>query len=385
MDQQKRPVSLSRGNTSDQKIHALTSARFFAALYVVIYHTRWGFNFQSLFGRIIELGYIAPYFFFLLSGYILAVVYLKKQARVPARRFFVSRFARIYPLFYLTMLMDLPFALIARVAKYGFTVAAIRTASLLGLSTIMLQMCLPTLTIINGASWSLSIEAAFYLSFPLIGPLLWKLTGRRALSASFLLYLGAIAIECLTIKLFGDARTNVSGYHLLQFEAVFACGILLARWESASEVSKSPAVISDSLAWVVVILSMIAFGVCVWLYEPLNFSRLNVAYLLVPVYMSVTWVLAKSKILPVRLLGHPWLVVLGEASYGLYLIHTPVRHLFERFHLTGSPAQYPLYLTTCIALSVLSFFYFETPSRRFILRKLHTQPKETREAASAAQ
>jgi len=44
-----------------------------------------------------------------------------------------------------------------------------------------------------------------------------------------------------------------------------------------------------------------------------------------------------------------------------------------------------LYLGTCIGLSVVSFYYFETPARQWILRRLHTRTKETMEAASDAQ
>ena len=78
-------------------------------------------------------------------------------------------------------------------------------------------------------------------------------------------------------------------------------------------------------------------------------------------------------------------MILGEASFGLYLVHVPVLHLFKALHLAGSVWNYPLYLGTCIGLSVLSFYYLEAPARSFILKRLHTRTKETLEASSAAQ
>ena len=64
--------------TKQSKILPLTSLRFFASLYVVLYHTMarvfvHSRDLSTLHGRILDLGYIAVSFFFTLSGYILAV------------------------------------------------------------------------------------------------------------------------------------------------------------------------------------------------------------------------------------------------------------------------------------------------------------------------
>jgi peptidoglycan/LPS O-acetylase OafA/YrhL len=47
--------------------------------------------------------------------------------------------------------------------------------------------------------------------------------------------------------------------------------------------------------------------------------------------------------------------------------------------------MFPVYLGISIGLSVLSFYYFETPLRRWILKRRHTHVKETMEMASDAQ
>jgi peptidoglycan/LPS O-acetylase OafA/YrhL len=66
------------------------------------------------------------------------------------------------------------------------------------------------------------------------------------------------------------------------------------------------------------------------------------------------------------LLSMKALVVLGEASYGLYLIHIPLWHVFYHLRIDQSKVAYPLYLACAVALSVLSFFYVETPLRRLL-------------------
>jgi hypothetical protein len=52
---------------------------------------------------------------------------------------------------------------------------------------------------------------------------------------------------------------------------------------------------------------------------------------------------------------------------GIYLIHTPILALFRHFQWVA-PIIYPLYLTLCVGLSLLSFHYFETPARLWLLQ-----------------
>jgi len=91
-----RPVK----QAAQTKVHPLTSIRFFAAFYVVLYHTRWGVTPGSALDQSLSMGTASVSFFFLLSGYILALVYLRDGQPVPKRKFYVARFARIYPLYF---------------------------------------------------------------------------------------------------------------------------------------------------------------------------------------------------------------------------------------------------------------------------------------------
>ncbi len=126
------------------KIHALTSLRFFAALYVVCYHTLHISSFlpgltTGVPNKFLSLGYISVSFFFLLSGYILSMVYLRKGTPLRLRSFYLARFARIYPLYLLTTIGDTPNLLLPRIAKYGIQMAWLKTlVTFLG-NLIMLQ------------------------------------------------------------------------------------------------------------------------------------------------------------------------------------------------------------------------------------------------------
>jgi peptidoglycan/LPS O-acetylase OafA/YrhL len=363
------------------KIHALTSARFFAALYVVFFHSRWGVTPGSTFDQFLSVGYSSVCFFFLLSGYVLGAVYLRMGKSVAPRSFYVARFARIYPLYFVSVLADTPFAVLGRVAKYGLLIAFSRVMVLFAGSVFMLQMWLPTDTVVNIPSWSLAIEAVFYLSFPFLGPLLWKLGKRALLITGLLLYIISVLLDWILVQ---HKPEPVSGLVLPSYIATFAIGILLVRWQALNAVEEAKSRGSDRTAWLVFACAVLGFACVVWASPWLTKLGLHFGLLLAPVFAASIWLLSSARILPVRLLNAKVLVILGEASYGLYLVHVPVSHLFRLIHLTGSARNYPLYLATCIGLSLISFYFFETPVRLWILHRFRSRTKETMEAASVA-
>jgi peptidoglycan/LPS O-acetylase OafA/YrhL len=367
---------------SRPKIHALTSARFFAALYVVFFHTRWGVTGGSAPDRLLSVGYSSVVFFFLLSGYILATVYLRAGKSVAPRGFYIARFARIYPLYIVSVFADAPFAIAVRIAKYGLWAAIARVSALLACSSFMMQMWFHMDAVVNIPTWSLAIETVFYLSFPFLGPLLWKLDKRSLAVSGVLLYIFSVLAHSILIRYDPDP---VSGLFLPSYIATFAIGILVARWQTLLEQEGKKNHLSDGWAWVVFCGACLGFATVVY-YSPWLLQKgIHFGLCLTPVFTALIWLLSSTQILPVRLLTAKWLVILGEASYGLYLVHLPVNHLFKQFHLTGSRVNYPLYLATCIGLSLLSFYFFETPVRRWILHRFHARTRETMEAASAAQ
>jgi peptidoglycan/LPS O-acetylase OafA/YrhL len=367
-----------------EKIHALTSLRFFAAFWVVLFHTLF-FPFATLRGTIVEritsLGFISVSFFFLLSGYILAMVYLAHGAPIQRKKFYTARFARIYPLFLITLLADLPFVLDSRASLYGWTTSVAKTIGTLFMHLLMLQAWLPWLRGIDQPNWSLSVETVFYASFPFIGVALWKLRGMQIwLVAGVLWIANQIAVTLIASHV---SRPSITFFPLLHI-STFAVGILLARWQILNREkigSRPPRMISVIVALLVTAASLAA---TVYWQDVLPSPNLN-AGLLAPAFALLLWACTGNQALHVRLLSANWLVILGEASFGLYLIHMPVSHLFQKLGWETSRALYPVYLALCIGLSVLSFYYLEIPARKWILRRFDTRSRETIEAASDAQ
>jgi len=368
-------------------MHALTSLRFFAALYVVLYHTLWAAipgltPSSSIGGRVLSLGYLSVGFFFLLSGYILSVVYMREGQPVAKRSFYAARFARVYPLFFVTLVAGTPFLFFARAEKYGLYSAITKTAvSFLG-HVVMLQAWILPLRGIDNPNWSLSVETLFYVLFPFLGVWIWRLKSRsHVLIAAIGVY---AASQFLVNAVYGHVSTNVAELNPLLHLGTFTMGVLLGRWQALyrKEHGSSPA--NSYTSGAALLLAIVIFmGVVAW--QPRPPLAILLDGLLAPMFALVIWALSNSRSVFSRWLSVPWLIVLGEASYGLYLIHYVLYQLFEMIGGTKVPALLPLYLLTAIGLSILSLYYVETPARKWLLKRLHTRPKETMEAASDAQ
>src|SRR5713101_642898 len=92
-------------------IKALTSLRFFAAVHVILFHmtmNRIG-TYPLLVRNFLLASPIGVVFFFVLSGFILTYNYVRKDKPVTdSRSFWRARFARIYPVYVLSLGVGLP-------------------------------------------------------------------------------------------------------------------------------------------------------------------------------------------------------------------------------------------------------------------------------------
>ncbi|QHS51936.1 acyltransferase [Edaphobacter sp. 12200R-103] len=364
------------------KILPLTSARFFAALYVVLYHSALGVpalrNCNGALRRILEMGHISVSFFFMLSGFILAVVYLKDRGSINKRRFLVARFARIYPLYLAAMLLDTPHMLYT---QFHILHASIRQVILGFLATATLVQAWVNMRGLNPPGWSLSAEVFFYITFPFIGIALWRMRGWLVLPMSAVFYFGGIYLVTLMVK-FGDA--DEQAFNPFPYLFLFLLGILLARiytWISQD------AVWANRLeAWAPWLLLTSVIGVfAVPVFRLIPSETLLLHGILAPLYGLAILAFASGNLFINRAFSASWLVVLGEASYALYLIHYPIHSI-----LRGSIERYGLpmfavFLAGTIGLSVASYYLLEIPARRWILKKERVRSLETEVTSAIAQ
>jgi peptidoglycan/LPS O-acetylase OafA/YrhL len=112
-----------------QKISPLTSVRFFLASFVLFHHSVRTF-FPVFSGRgahgvpedflgIVSLTFPVAVSFYLLSGYVLSLVYLRDGQTLNKSRFFAARFARLYPLYFVMLVVATPELLVWEVQRHG--------------------------------------------------------------------------------------------------------------------------------------------------------------------------------------------------------------------------------------------------------------------------
>ena len=365
---------------AESKILPLTSVRFFAALYVMLFHSVPGIPSQhghhGVLTRIIGLGYVSVPFFFLLSGFILAVVYLKDSRPIDRHKFYLARFARIYPLYLAATLLDLPHFFYT---QRHITHQSWRHSIGVLLATVgLVQAWFANLQGLNFPEWSLSVEAFFYLLFPFIGAALWRMRGRVMWPFAILVYAGGT----LLVRII--SHTNVSllrqACSPIEHLYTFVLGICLAKLFVTIGADEDRLRALQRCAPWFLIGSVAAFLI----FPIFNFSvpeMLMQHGVLMPLFALILLAFASGNAIFSNLFSANWLVVLGEASFALYLIHVPVATIMRRpIERYGIPA-FLIYVAVTIALSVASIYWLETPARRWILETERVRNLET-EAAS---
>jgi peptidoglycan/LPS O-acetylase OafA/YrhL len=308
---------------------------------VVIYHYRAiiapGFDrYTSFFAK----GYLWVDCFFMLSGFILSYIYGDKPAidRGEAKRFFVARFARVYPLHAATLIGLAMFAVILPHISHQTTSPDWYTFGL-NLFDVHAWGALDAYDW-NFPSWSISVELAAYLIYPLACLALLR-SGRLTGTLFIMLFILAL----------GTGREHWERLALVHGLPMFLMGMLIYR------IPRMPsAVLPLQVVTTLVLLLTLHFGI----------SDAIVELCFVALIYATQWddgVTRHFDIAPLH-----WL---GERSYAIYMLHIPVRILadsFIRVHL-GSIAYFMLVLISTLAAGSISYRFFEMPMRNLISRR----------------
>jgi peptidoglycan/LPS O-acetylase OafA/YrhL len=138
-----------------EKLDALTSLRFVAAAMIVFFHVPAEFGLSLDPYKPFMLGH-AVSFFFVLSGFILALVYPDLEGKGRVGRFWLARFARLWPVHIAAFIST--FILFDAQWKTHFALV----------NLLMLQAWFPLLEylfVYNSVSWSISVECFFTCAF----------------------------------------------------------------------------------------------------------------------------------------------------------------------------------------------------------------------------
>lgn len=158
--------------------------------------------------------------FFVISGFVLSLPFLRASAtgnRVSVRRYLVRRLRRIEPPY----VVNLAVFLLADIVLLRDSLQSLLPHFLAGLGYAH-GLVFNARNPINSVTWSLEVEAQFYLVMPLIASLFFLAAGRRRV---LVLSLGALSLMSLAGPLGASLRWTQS---LAGCLAAFAIGIVIA-------------------------------------------------------------------------------------------------------------------------------------------------------------
>jgi peptidoglycan/LPS O-acetylase OafA/YrhL len=378
-------VSVQSPPARRSHLHALTGMRALAALNILFFH----FSDPKIFGPfapVVDNGYVSVSFFLLLSGFVLAYNYRERAERglMRARTFWMARFSRIYPVFLFSLLISV-FVLQQewRVRPHS------EFAWGVGLTLILAQGWSPVLsTFWNTPAWTLTTDVFFYALFPFL------VTARRPRTRNHIVW-SMLGFWCLSfilpalytlLSLDGDPHPGrySNGLWLrfikfgpLQHLPSFLFGMALA---SLNDLIPERSRLRTALG--IAAFSVLYIIMCFGSHMPYLFMHDG---LLMPLYGMVVLALAGRNFLT-RLFSVYPLIVIGEASYCLYILHFNLwlllhddTHLIERAGLLRFDPwlSYVLIVGTAIAVMYL----VERPGQRWIKRWTH-QPQRFRDPAA---
>ena len=336
---------------------ALTGIRFFAAFYVVLFHALpWlDAHFHLPWPLVIFLsnGYLAVALFFLLSGFILSYTYEGHlECLQQWARFWEARFARIYPVYFLSLLLALPFQLHLSTGARVSVIAMVQTWN---------PFHREWMGAWNYPAWSLSVEAFFYLCFPFIQRQISKVSDH-----ALLLFALAMALLCI----FGHTPTQGLGnwdqtsvYSVFLILPVlrlpeFLLGVALGNRFLRLGVSSNSSIYTYLSAIAVIVSLSVPIGP--W-----------VSLVVIP-FAALIYDLADSRNQLAGLLSTRVMILLGGASYSVYLLQAPFRD-WVRILSARAPFMMARFATPAtpfllVVFSIVVFKFWEEPSRRAIRR-----------------
>lgn len=296
--------------------------------------------------------------FFVLSGFLICYRYYDSvELNGPwFKNYFINRFARIYPLYFLVTVIAICFF------KEGWMAFFMNITFLRGFFGDY---------IFTGVhqGWSLTVEECFYL----LAPFIFVLSKRVKLvfQALFIFLIGNVLENCVAPHAWHDFLPDYMSFLSYTFFGrcfEFFAGIQLALWyknnHSVFQVTINKTYIGITGILLIALLLADIKGGHRWGVHRYSGIMLNNVILPVFVCSLIAGLITENTAVK-RLLEGKNMVLLGKSSYAFYLIHYGFWHLFMKTFISGN-FFIELIITTC--LSVVIFHMIEEPASKYFRR-----------------
>jgi peptidoglycan/LPS O-acetylase OafA/YrhL len=356
---------------------ALTGIRTLLAIFIILFH--FTPPHLGLLYPFIDNGYIFVGVFFLISGYVLTYNYADRGRSLSKREFWLARISRLYPVYLFVLLISLS---MVREEWHARSHAEFWQGIIL--TPLVLQGWSPSVaTFWNTVAWTLTSECVLYAAFPWLIRLPWPkrplhlvalLIGFWVIGLlphSLYLYLNPDHIVGPVDRYSSTQLIRFLKYTPLPYVCTFLTGVTLGKLQHALILTSRQRLILSAL-------SLAAVGI--FFYDLVRQTPYLLMHggLLTPVFAAL--VLGLSGPHPISAL-FSWrpLLLIGESSYCLYLLHFNVfqllhtYHVPERLHLVAFDPWLSYAILILLALAV--FHFVETPARKAILRRFSRKPR----------
>jgi peptidoglycan/LPS O-acetylase OafA/YrhL len=375
-----------------KQIRCLTSLRFFAAAMIVVLHSVGAFQV----GDISQIRFSLVQgvsFFFVLSGFILTYVYPSLSGGNRLRDFYVARFARIWPAHFSTFIL-----LLCLIPSAGWVWKDHQAWQIGATNLFLVHAWIPSARYyfsFNSVSWSISTESFFYLVFPFLLYRLerswwWKLLGTAAFVAAMLSLTDILGLPSYDATNFFpiDSQGLVCInplVRILEFVFGMAVASLCLRWRELKILTSLPAWAWTTFEFGAVAVTCLSarygtpFFCSLFGGLPHAFAMFAATSGSFPAFGLLIGALSFERGMVSRILSTYWLVILGEISYSIYLVHQIlIRWYVLSLREFASVPKAVLYIGYWFAVLGISFIIWrgiEKPCQRWIRSRLGSKQR----------
>ncbi len=363
---------------SDSKKHfeILNGLRGIGAIMVVIFHLFEIFNGGNHQKQIINHGYLAVDFFFMLSGFVIGYSYDDRWHKISINNYFKRRLIRLHPMIIMGMTIGaicyylsastIVFPLINKMPIWKLIGILLKGYFLVPVPLTMDIRGWKEMFPLNGSAWTLFFE---YIANILYAFVLHKLSNK---TLTVLIFIAGYLTIHLTV--FGTKGEIVGGWSLTSEQLQIGITRLLYPFLSGLLLSRifKPFKIKNAFLWCCILL--IAILICpriggshLWMNG--IYESIAILFLFpVIVYMG-----ASGKIMN----KYTSMICnfLGEISYPLYITHYPLIYIFAAWKvennivLTQAFPAMSLVLLLAIIIAFTCYKFYDLPVRRFLTKR----------------
>jgi len=373
--------SISAASFSDTKKHyeILDGLRGVAAVIVVMFHFLETFTDGSNLKQIINHGYLAVDFFFVLSGFVIGYAYDDRWQKMTLKGFFKRRLIRLHPMIITGMLIGAvayyfqaspAFPVINSVPVWKMLIILVIGFTLLPVPTSMDIRGWGEMHPLDGPAWSLFFEY--------IGNILYALFIRKFSNKTLAILTFLAGCATIHLSVFGGQGDVIGGWSLepkqiyIGFTRLlypFLAGLLLSR-------VKKPTHIKNSFLWCSLLITLILFVPRIGGQEHLWINGLYVSISIIFFFPFIVYLGASGEV--TGKFSSKMCKFFGDISYPIYIIHYPFIYIFYAYvsknhvSLMDSIPVVIVIFIACITIAYASLKLYDLPIRKWLTRRFLT-------------